>query len=146
MNITNQKWKFNVAALLLVFASFGLQAGGHYSRPRDIDRALLITDIVLRALIPTQTVYVEPQPVVTYTTPVYQTTTVVTTPTTVITPVYSQPVYSQPVYYAPTFHYSRPARYDHRRAAPRWYNPPRHQRQPSRMQNHAPQGRGNHRR
>jgi len=134
MNTTTNKQRVYVAALILVFAACGLQAGGHHSRPRDIDRALLITDIVLRALIPTQTIFVEPQPVVTYTTPVYETTTVIT------------PVYRRPVYVAPTIHYTRPARYDHCRPAPRWYNPPRHHRQPQRMPNHAPQGRNNHRR
>lgn len=145
MNTTTNKLRIYVATVVLVFAACGLQAGGH---PRDIDRALLITDIVLRTLLPTQTVIVqpqtvivEPQPAVTYTTPVYQTTTVVTTPTTVITP-----VYTTPIYVAPTFRYTRPARYDHCRPSPRWYTPPRHHRQTQRMPNRAPNGRNDHRR
>lgn len=141
MNTTTNKLKLYVATVVLVFAACGLQAGGRHNKVRDIDRALLITDIVLRALIPTQTIIVEPQPVVTYTTPVYQTTTVVTTPTTVITP-----VYTRPVYVAPTIRYTRPARYDHHRPTQRWYTPPRHHRQPKRMPNRAPHGRNNHRR
>ncbi len=146
MNTTNHKLKIYVTALVLVFTACGLQAGGrHYSKPRDIDRALLITDIVLRALIPTQTIVVQPQPVVTYTTPVYHsTTTIVTTPSTIFTP-----VYSSPVYVSPTFYYTYPVRYDayrqgrydHCRPAPRWYSPPRHYQQSQRQTNRAPQGR-----
>ena len=138
MNTTTNKQRIYVAAAIFLFAAYGLQARGHCSRPRDIDRALLITDMVLRTLIPTQTVIVEPQPVVTYTTPVYETTTVVTTPTTVITP-----VYSRSVYVAPTIHYTRPAWHYYHRPAPRYYHPPRHHHRHHRhTPHHAPRGGG----
>ncbi len=138
MNTTKLNLTLCFAIVALLFSSPALQARSHYSKPRDIDRAIHITDIVLRALFPTQTIVVEQQPAVTYTTPFYQssTTTIITTPTTVITP-----VYSRPVYVAPTYHYVSPPRYDYYRPAPRWNPPPKQQyRQPQRAPNRPPQG------
>ena len=136
MNTTKHNFTIFLACFVLFSTTCFLQAGGHrHSKPRDIDRAIHIADIVLRALFPSQTVIVEQPSPVTYTTPFYQSTTVVTTPTVVT------PVYSQPVYVAPTYYYFTPTRipayrpqpqHNHYRPPTRHYTPPRRNTPPPR--------------
>lgn len=122
------KKSFNILSftflLLFLFSVSSFARGGY--KPRNIDRALYFTDIVLRSLYPSTVVVNEPA--VTQTSTVYSTTGSTTTTTVVTTPVYTAPVVTTPVitystysappiyvaprirYTTPRYHYSAPRR------------------------------------
>lgn len=122
-----------LAASAFLFASGTAVAGGRHA-PRDIDRALLITDIVLRALSFNRVIVTEP--FVSYSSTVYA----VPNTTIHVTPHYiPAPVVVTPRYYYPHRPPQRPNYYPSPRHKP---SPPSYHRGPSRGPSKSAPGRG----
>ncbi|MDD3695185.1 MAG: hypothetical protein PHG44_04375 [Lentisphaeria bacterium] len=131
----------NSNLLVVIFLALGaissLQARSVTVKMRDIDRALLVSDMVLRSLFPAQQTVVVQQAAPVYSAPLYSAPVY---SSSVTTTVINPSVFTTPLYVAPSIHYigGSPRYSPPRYSAPRYSPPPRRYSAPQRPAQHRP--------